>query len=284
MARALLAPGPIRRELELERLAALHFPLSVMLPEVDRPPAATTIHDVAHELVPRAFSPAERAYRRVVYARTARRSRLVIAVSEHVRDTLVERLGLAPDAVRVIPHGVDRDRFRPGEKRRERFLLYPANGWAHKNHRRLVAAFALVRNKQPDLRLVLTGSGLERLPHAAGVEVRGRVDESELVHLLQTASLLVIPSLYEGFGLPALEAMACGCPVAAACAGALPETCGDAAVYFDPMSPEAIAAGILEGLAHADELRARGLARAASFSWDASARAHEAVYRELAGG
>ena len=100
----------------------------------------------------------------------------------------------------------------------------------------------------------------------------------ELVGLYRRAAALVFPSLYEGFGLPPVEAMACGCPVAASSAGSLPEVCGDAAVLFDPTDPEAIAAGILEALTRSAELSAAGLARAACFTWDATARAHDSVY------
>ena len=96
MARAAFLPGPIRRELRLERLDAIHFPLMVMLPPVERPPAVTTMHDLQHEFHPRFFSRAELAYRRFAYRRTARASRLVIAPSEYVQGTLVERLGVEP--------------------------------------------------------------------------------------------------------------------------------------------------------------------------------------------
>ncbi len=105
--------------------------------------------------------------------------------------------------------------------------------------------------------------------------------ERQLVGLMQQASALVFPSLYEGFGLPPLEAMACGCPVASSNAGALPEVVGDAARLFDPDDPRAIAAAVLDVLAAPEEWRRRGIARAALFSWDATARATEAVYREL---
>ena len=100
----------------------------------------------------------------------------------------------------------------------------------------------------------------------------------ERISLYRRASALVFPSLYEGFGLPPIEAMACGCPVAASRAGSLPEVVGDAAVLFDPHDPAAIAGGILEALARADELSALGPGRAATFTWDATARAHDRVY------
>ena len=127
---------------------------------------------------------------------------------------------------------------------------------------------------------MLTGTGHEGKPVPDGVDVRGRVSTDELVALYRTAACLVFPSLYEGFGYPPLEAMACGCPVACSNVCSLPELVGDAAVLFDPTSPEPIADGIERALA-GGSLAARGLERAARFTWEASARAHEAVYREL---
>ena len=100
--------------------------------------------------------------------------------------------------------------------------------------------------------------------------------------LYRRASCLVFPSLYEGFGLPPVEAMACGCPVAVATAGSLPEVCGDAAVLFDPLDPEAIAAGIDEALTRSEELSVRGPQRAAMFTWDETARAHDRIYSRFA--
>src|SRR5919204_160293 len=107
MAHAAARPPRLLRALGLESLGALHFPLSVMLPPVERPPAATTVHDLQHELHPRFFSRAELAYRRAVYGWTVRRSRIVIAISEHARETLVDRLGVEPERVRAIHHGID---------------------------------------------------------------------------------------------------------------------------------------------------------------------------------
>ena len=282
MTLASLRPGPLRRELEVDGLEAIHFPLSVMIPPVGRPPAAASVLDVQHEFHPEFFSAPERAYRRLVYGWTARRSRLLIAISEHVKETLVERLGAAPERVRVIHLGVDLERFGPGEAAREPFLLYPANRWPHKNHDRLVEAFQLLRRERPELRLVLTGAGHDRAPRAPGVETLGRVSDEQLVALYRTASALVFPSLYEGFGQPPVEAMACGCPVAASNVTALPEVCGDAARYFDPTSPESIAETVLAVLAEPEVLVARGLERAKGFTWEACARRHEDLYRELA--
>jgi glycosyltransferase involved in cell wall biosynthesis len=280
MARAAYAPGPIRRELELGSLDALHFPLSVMLPRVDRPPAVTTIHDLQHEFLPGFFSRAELAYRRRAYAWTARLSARIIAPSGFVADTLGERLGVPEARLRVVHHGVDHGRFSPATRHRGPFLLYPANRWPHKNHDRLFAALARLRRDRPELRLVLTGAGHEGKPLPDGAESHGRVADAELVELYRTTSALVFPSLYEGFGYPPLEAMACGCPVACSDAGSLPEIVGDAAVLFDPLDPEAIAAAVERALAD-PSLPERGIARAAGFTWAACAQAHEAVYREL---
>jgi glycosyltransferase involved in cell wall biosynthesis len=237
--------------------------------------------DVQHELYPRFFSRAELAYRRLVYGWTVRRSRIVITISEHARAGLIERLGLKPERVRAIHLGIDHERFRPSEEPRENFLLYPALGWPHKNHALLFEAFALLRARRPSLRLVLTGyAGVT----PEGVEARGRVPADELLSLYRRAAALVFPSLYEGVGQPPLEAMACGCPVACSNAASLPEVVGDAARLFDPESPEGMAAAVEEVLDNPDEWAQRGLERAKTFSWDACARAHDEVYRELQAG
>jgi glycosyltransferase involved in cell wall biosynthesis len=230
---------------------------------------------------PEFFSRAELAYRRRVYGWTVRKSRIVITISEHAREALVERLGLDPGRVRAIHLAVDHERFTPVDRPREPFLLYPANGWPHKNHRRLFDAFSLVRPERPQLRLVLTGAGHERLSLPEGVESRGHVSLDELVGLYRAASALVYPSLYEGFGIPCVEAMACGCPVAASKVASIPEVCGDAAVYFDPFSVESIAQGIRDVL---DQPPTGGIERAARFTWEKCARRHDAVYRELSQG
>src|SRR5262249_29710006 len=163
---------------------------------------------------------------------------------------------------------------RRGPEPREDFLLYPARPWPHKNHARLFEAMRLL----PGLRLVLTGY---EGPVPDDVESLGRVPVDELASLYRRAAAGGFPSLYEGFGQPPLEAMACGCPVACSNAASLPEVVGDAARLFDPTSVEAIAAAVRDVLAAPDEWSARGLARAAAFTWERCAAAHEDVYREL---
>src|SRR5207249_6901090 len=132
------------------------------------------------------------------------------------------------------------------------------------------------RRERPELRLVLTGRGHEGKPTPEGVDVRGFVPRDELVDLYRRAGALVFPSLYEGFGQPPLEAMACGCPVAVSNTTSLPEVCGNAAEYFDPESAEEIAAAALRALG--GERVQEGLARARLFRWEECARRHEAVY------
>jgi glycosyltransferase involved in cell wall biosynthesis len=277
MTRATLRGGRIRRR--FRDLDLMHFPLSVMIPRVSSPPAVSTVLDLQHEFLPAFFSRAERAYRRLVYGWTIRRSELVITISHHAAATLVDRLGVPAERVRPIHLGIDHERFRPGDEPRGGFLLYPARAWPHKNHDGLFAALQLLRADQPDLELVLTGY---EGPTPAGVRSLGRVSHDELVRLYRTAAALVFPSLYEGFGQPPLEAMACGCPVACSDAASLPEVCGDAARLFDAGSPEEIAAAVQDVLSHSEEFSRRGLARAASFTWEATARAHDQVYREAA--
>lgn len=263
---------------QLETVDVVHYALTVPVPAT-KAPTVVTLHDVQHRDLPEFFGPARRSFRRIAYDRATRSASAVIVTSEFVRERALELLELDPSLVHVIPHGINHTLFRRGEDEREPFLLYPARPWPHKNHVRLFEAFASLRKTRPQLRLVLTGGGLERLGQLPdGVERWGAVSSAELASLYRRAAVLVFPSLYEGFGMPPLEAMASGCPVAAASAAAIPEICGDAAVLFDPLDPESIAAGILEADGRSDELREKGLEHAARFTWNETARMHEDAY------
>jgi glycosyltransferase involved in cell wall biosynthesis len=262
-----------RGDPRLAGLDAVHYPFTVAYPRT-KLPTAVTVHDVLHREPLR--SP-RRGVRRWTYDRSSRAARRVIVPSAFVSGRVQELLSVEPERIRVIHHGIDHDRFHPSGEARGGFLFYPANPWLHKNHARLFEAFTRLRHERPGLELVLTGTGFKDLP--AGVRTVGRVGWGELPALYRRAGALVFPSLYEGFGLPPLEAMACGCPVASSTAGSLPEVCGDAAVYFDPTSVDEMVAAIWQALE--GELVAKGLEQAARFTWEKCARGHDEVYREL---
>jgi glycosyltransferase involved in cell wall biosynthesis len=276
MGLATARPGPLR--FRLRPSDVVHYPLTIRIPTVDAP-SVVTLHDLQHLDLPALFPRAERAFRAFYWHRSVRGAQLVVCPSEFVRGRAVELLGLDAVRIRVVPHGIDHDRFSPGEVEREPFLLYPARAWPHKNHERLFEAFALLRAERPELRLVLTGGG--HGGHApAGVEVRGHVTQDELVSLYRRAAALVFPSRYEGFGQPVLEAMACGCPVACSDIPPLVEIAGGAARTFPPDEAAAIAAAVRDVVADPDYV-GRGIARAAAFTWERAAAQYEDAYREL---
>jgi glycosyltransferase involved in cell wall biosynthesis len=266
----------------------VHYPLTVPVPRFDGP-TVVTLHDLQHVELPDFFSSAERIYRRFAYEGAARRASVVVTPSEHARSTATDRLGLDPDRVIVAPHGVDHSRFFPDEAERKPFLLYPANLWPHKNHARLLEALA---RADSDLELVLTGNDYGRreelVAEAArlgvGDRVRhlGFVAHGELPRLLREARAMIFPSLYEGFGQPPLEAMACGCAVASSVEGALGEVCAGAVLELDPRDLDSIASAI-DRLASDDalveNLRARGPERAQAYTWARSADLHMTAYR-----
>jgi len=279
LAMTLAAARPAKLRALLAGAEVVHYPLTIRIPS-GLAPSVVTLHDLQHLDLPAMFPRAERLFRAAAWHPSLRGADRVVVPTAFVRDRAVAALRLDPERIRVVPSGVDHERFRPGGVEREPFLLYPARPWPHKNHARLLEAFALLRRDRPELRLVLTGGGSHR-PLPEGVEARGRVADDELAELYRRAAALVFPSLYEGFGQPTLEAMACGCPVACSDAAALREVVGDAARLFDPRDPRAIAAAVSDVLDAPDEWARRGLDHAALYSWDATARRTEDVYREL---
>jgi glycosyltransferase involved in cell wall biosynthesis len=199
----------------------------------------------------------------------------VIAVSEFTRGEIVELLGVPADRLRVIPNAVGEPFGREGPAATGDYVLAVGTLEPRKN---LAAAQQAAGRLGVELKVVgAQGWG--------GVEVDGwlgRVSDEELAALYRGARCLVYPSLYEGFGIPVLEAMACGTPVVTSTGGATEEVAGGAAVLVDPHDPTAIAAGIEEAVARRDELRARGLERAARFTWGRVAAETRAVYEEAA--
>ncbi len=258
-----------------------HVPFTVPLPKPSRRlPFVQTLLDMQHMDLPDLFTPFDKVYRKFYYDRAAKKADVVVTISEFAKQSIIDHLGIAPEKIFVAHLGVDAAEFTPNLGSRERFILYPARGWKHKNHAKLFEAMRILQTTNPDLRLILTGGALETLTDVpSNVEVRGLVSLAELRELYRQAACMVFPSLYEGFGLPPLEAMASGCPVASSTSGSLPEIVGNAAVTFDPLKPQDIAAAILQAIDSTEELQAAGLEQVNKFTWAHCAEVHEQAYR-----
>jgi glycosyltransferase involved in cell wall biosynthesis len=267
----------------LRGAGVVHYPFTIPAPRPRRP-HVVTLHDVLHLDLPELVPQSVRAFRLWAYDRAARKADRVVVPSAFVRNRAVARLGLDPARVRVIPHAVDTAVFHPpSDDEREPFVLYPARPWPHKNHALLFEAFAEVRRERPDLELVLTGGGHERLRLPAGVRSLGLVPRADLAELYRRASALVFPSRYEGFGLPVLEAMASGLPVAAAAGGAVEEVAGGAVRTFSPGSASQAASAIVETIENGASKTQQALEVARTFTRERVARLHDEVYAELEG-
>ncbi|WP_230539139.1 glycosyltransferase family 4 protein [Janthinobacterium sp. FW305-129] len=244
-------------------------------------PFVFTIHDLNHIDRPENSSFLKTVYYSLIMRRACRKAAAVLTVSEFSRQRIIDWAGIAPSKVINIDNGVDPAynvhalAYQPGF----RYLLSVSNRKPHKNEPRIVKAFAAAAI-DVDVRLLFTGKPTDELLQLArslGVESRlvfvGRVAEEDLPGLYRGAMGLVFPSLYEGFGLPVIEAMSCGTPVLTANTTSLPEVAGDAALLVNPDSIEEIGKGI-EALCNDQTLRkelsAKGLLQAARFSWPAT--------------
>ena len=268
-------------------------------------PAIATIHDLSYLITPEYAHPALRRFLAAAVPRTLARAARVLAVSETTRVDLIERYGLNPGRVVSVPNGVDR-RFRtPGPEEmdnalrlfdlRRPYFLIVGTIEPRKNHLALLRAFERVSQRWPEAALVIIGQpGWLAEPIVARIEDAAQrlpvrylrfVDDRWLPSLYAASTALVYPSWYEGFGLPVLEAMACGAAAIAGDRGALPELVGEVALLVSPASDEAIAEAMLTLLDDPERQRrlaAAGPAWAARFTWGRAARAVLSVYREVA--
>jgi glycosyltransferase involved in cell wall biosynthesis len=237
-------------------------------------PTVLTVHDLAILRYPEAFPRWHRLYGTTGLTRTLRAADAVVAVSELTRDEVIELAGVPDERIRVVRNGVDTVFTTEGPVAPGDYVLAVATLEPRKNLPRAVEAARLAG---VELRVVGSrGWG--------GVDVPGWVGEipdSELAALYRGARAVLYPSLYEGFGLPVLEALACGTPVVTSRETAMEEIAGGAAILIDPHDVESIAAGIAEAARRRDELVALGLERARAFTWHAAADAVEALWREL---
>jgi glycosyltransferase involved in cell wall biosynthesis len=237
--------------------------------------AVVTLHDLHFEYDPEVMGLADRLTFRLVVPRSARRARHVLAVSERTKRDAIALYGLAPEKITVTPHGID-PAFTPGTRENGGYLLFVGAVQARKDP---LAALAAARA----VGLPLVVAGPEKEPELArrlregGADVRGFVDKAQLVQLYQEAAAVILPSRFEGFGLPVLEAMACGTPVVAASEPALREVGGDAAIYAES---DDYAAAVRRALAERERWVAAGLERARHFSWVETARLTVEAYRQ----
>ena len=239
--------------------------------------SVVTLHDLHFERDPGVMGLADRVTFRFFVPRAAKRADHVLSVSERTKHDAVELYGIDPDRVTVTPHGVD-PAFAPGGARRG-FLLFVGAIQARKDPLAAAAAAAGVG-------LPLVAVGPEREPQLArelraqGVDVRGWVEQDDLAELYRGAEALILPSRYEGFGVPVLEAMASGTPVVCSRDAALREVAGDAAAYDEDGD---FAGAVRRVLADRERFVRAGLERVKAFSWEETARRTAAVYREVLG-
>lgn len=292
------------RRVRSEHIELFHEP-HYTLPAGLKGRSVVTIHDLIHLKFPQYFNAVQRAYARFMIRHAVNDSGAVIAVSQRTKEDIVERLRISDERIHVIYNGVHRkfrkvDDSRALEQRKQRFrlerpfVLYVGGQKPHKNIGVLLKAFQEAQESFPDLELVFVGERLSEHKALAdqarslGIDSKvkdiGRLHGDELVYLYNLAQVLVIPSLYEGFGLPALEAMACGTPVVVSDRGSLPEIAGNGALVFEAHRADALA-DTLRQVFNDSTLRAglieRGLKQAERFSWNITAEQTLRVYESV---
>jgi len=290
------------RRLRIDVLHSTHHHTPIAAAGVRR---VITIHDVTFMLLPGRYPLARRLYMEAVTRASARVADAIITPSQVIRDDVADRLGVPAERVVVIPYAAAPE-FAPADQETvarlrqkyqlpERYILSVGSLEPGKNRARLVLAYSRLWREGFDCPLAVAGQPAWRyeretdLVHGLGLDQQvrylGYVPAEDLPALYSGATLFAFPSLYEGFGLPVLEAMACGTPVVASNASAIPEVAGDAALLVDPRNVNALAEAMARLLSDETlrvELRARGLERAQQFSWERTARDTLSVYEVVA--
>jgi glycosyltransferase involved in cell wall biosynthesis len=283
----------------------LHHPFTVLEPLNLKIPSVLTFWDMQQEFYPEFFTRKEMRFRNYSYRASTHQARRIIVNSEFTRTCLVERYGVSPEKTDVIYTGYG-DEYRPIKDEAaldavrhryrlpDKFIYYPAALWPHKNHRVLFDAISLVHDRYGlKVNLVLsgmtTGRGKElraeilRRGLEGMVTILGYLPYEDIPSLYNLATMMVFPSLFEGFGIPLVEAMACGCPVLCSNTTSIPEVVGKAALLFDPQSAMEMASAILKlwnNLELCSKMSLAGLARAEIFDWRETARQTLAVYEK----
>jgi glycosyltransferase involved in cell wall biosynthesis len=285
-----------------ERLDLIHGPVNA-LPLGAPCPGVITIHDLTFLARPEAHNPGRRRYLSLMTKLAARRAARIIAVSAFTRDEIVRLLGIPAGKIAVVPNGVDAAfaplppgevaRFRAERGLPEQYILCVGTLEPRKNLTGLLDAFARLAPQIAAELVVVGGQGwrydqalarVDALGLQGRVRFAGHVPDDELPRWYNAAAVFVYPSLYEGFGLPALEALACGVPTVTSAGTAMAEVTGDAALLADPRDPAALAAAIGQALGDDNlrvRLRERGPLRAAAFNWARTAAGTHAVYDDV---
>jgi glycosyltransferase involved in cell wall biosynthesis len=309
------SPFSLAQQWELPRLlrdlgADLYHSAYILMPytQAKRIPTLLTVYDLIPLLLPRQSTLRARLLARWATRLALRAAWRVIAISEAARRDFVTHFRLQPEKIRAIPLAAD-PAFRPPSRETiaaarahfglpERYVLYLGSNKPHKNLERLIEAWALLQSQgsvasaERPLPLVIAGAWDDRYPEARqraaalslGAQVRwlGPAPEADLPALYGGALLFVFPSLYEGFGLPVLESMACGTPVVCSNSSSLPEVAGDAALMVDPMNTAMLARAMRQALDDErlrEDLSEKGLRQAGSYSWPHTARLSIETYR-----
>ena len=296
------------RIIHQQQLDLCHFPNNTA-PLCQSGPSVITIHDASLFLHSQHHPPSRLLALRLLLPHVARRATAVITVSHHARQDLIRVLHLPADKIHVIheaaPDGfqplvdpIQRRQLRARYNLPEKFVLFVGTIEPRKNLKRLIRAVAQVRQRGCNTRLVLVGPNgwlingslereIERLELSDMVQNLGYVPQEDLPGIYSLATVFAFPSLYEGFGLPPLEAMACGTPVLTSRDSAMAEICGEAACLVDPQQETSIADGLVCLLQDAElreHLRQCGLARAQQYSWERTARETAVVYEKVLNG
>lgn len=289
-------PGTIEeyRAYQIDRLGLsfVHFPRTAISPLCLRTKCLLGFSDLQHEYLPEFFTPQERVGRTTHFKAAIAKARHLVPPSDYTKRTLIETYHVPSEKMTVVPHGIARSFHRASQQEIERvrakynlpqeFIFYPANPWPHKNHQRLFSSLRVYRERygqSPNLVLSgrLRGEKIDAMKLAAQAGVAdlvmdlGFFPREDSAAIFSAASMLVFPSLFEGFGIPLIEAMACGCPIAAANTTAIPECVEDSAVLFDPLNINEMANAIHAVLGNdhlQQKLVAKGLERVKRFHWE----------------
>lgn len=285
----------------MDKIDLYFCPFSALYPRPLPKPTVLTLVDIQEMYYPEFFTPEDLYNRQLHFSSSTRMSDRVITISEFSKQSLIKFHHLSPDKVIVSYLSADNRFFHSdnygkplSESLPNDFIYYPANFWKHKNHDRLLQALCILRDeKKLSINIVFTGfeqpngyplqKKIEEYGLASQARILGYLSIEQIIYIYKKARMLVFPSLFEGFGIPLVEAMGVGCPIAAANCTSIPEVTGNAAVFFDPNSPSSIADSIeklWQDELLQNELIERGKNQANKFSPQKTAEAHKQAFSE----